>query len=107
LDKSIVDQFIISSLNEDVGDGDHTSLATISAGTKGKAKLLIKDEGILAGVELAIEIFHIVDPALKINILLNDGAKIKPNDIAQLHAAHEWHSNKNQAYSRFIKGHQY
>jgi nicotinate-nucleotide pyrophosphorylase (carboxylating) len=82
LDKSIVDQFIISSLNEDVGDGDHTSLATISAGTKGKAKLLVKDEGILAGVELAIEIFHIVDPALKINILLNDGAKIKPNDIA-------------------------
>ncbi|MDB4904980.1 MAG: hypothetical protein JWQ63_4261 [Mucilaginibacter sp.] len=82
MDKSIVDQFIISSLNEDVGDGDHTSLATISAGTKGKAKLLVKDEGILAGVELAIEIFHIVDPALKINILLNDGAKIKPNDIA-------------------------
>jgi nicotinate-nucleotide pyrophosphorylase (carboxylating) len=82
LDKSIVDQFIISSLNEDVGDGDHTSLATISAGTKGKAKLLVKDEGILAGVELAIEIFYIVDPGLKIKILLNDGAKIKPNDIA-------------------------
>lgn len=82
MDKSIVDQFIISSLNEDVGDGDHTSLATISAGTKGKAKLLVKDEGILAGVELAIEIFYIVDPGLKIKILLNDGAKIKPNDIA-------------------------
>jgi nicotinate-nucleotide pyrophosphorylase (carboxylating) len=82
LDKSIVDQFIISSLNEDVGDGDHTSLATITAGTKGKAKLLVKDEGILAGVELAIEIFHIVDPTLKINVLLNDGAKIKPGDIA-------------------------
>lgn len=82
MDKSIVDQFIISSLNEDVGDGDHTSLATITAGTKGKAKLLVKDEGILAGVELAIEIFHIVDPTLKINVLLNDGAKIKPGDIA-------------------------
>jgi nicotinate-nucleotide pyrophosphorylase (carboxylating) len=82
LDKSIIDQFILSSLNEDVGDGDHTSLATISAGTKGKAKLLIKDEGILAGVELAIEIFRIVDPGLKINVLLNDGAKIKPDDIA-------------------------
>ena len=82
MDKSIIDPFIISSLNEDVGDGDHTSLATISAGTKGKAKLLVKDEGILAGVELAIEIFHVVDPGLKINILVNDGAKIKPKDIA-------------------------
>ncbi len=71
LDKSIIDQFIISSLNEDVGDGDHTSLATITASTKGKAKLLVKDEGILAGVELATEIFHIVDPGLKINVLLN------------------------------------
>ena len=76
-----IDQFIISSLAEDVGDGDHTSLATISAGTRGKAKLLVKEAGILAGVELAQEIFRIVDPELKINILLNDGARIKPGDI--------------------------
>jgi len=57
-------------------------LATISQGTKGKAKLLVKDEGILAGVELAIEIFHIVDPNLELNIFINDGAKVKPGDIA-------------------------
>jgi nicotinate-nucleotide pyrophosphorylase (carboxylating) len=82
LDKSIIDQFIISSLNEDVGDGDHTSLATISAGAKVKAKLLVKDEGILAGVELAEEIFNVVDPGLKINVFIKDGAKVKPKDIA-------------------------
>jgi len=82
LDKEIVDPFIINALKEDVGDGDHTSLATITAGSKGKAKLLVKDTGILAGVELAEEIFHIVDPNLTLTILLTDGAKIKPGDIA-------------------------
>jgi nicotinate-nucleotide pyrophosphorylase (carboxylating) len=81
LDKEIIDQFILDSLKEDVGDGDHTSLATIPAGTKGKAKLLVKDEGILAGVELTLEIFHIVDESLKPTVFLNDGAKIKPGDI--------------------------
>jgi len=81
LDKEIIDQFILNSLSEDVGDGDHTSLATIPAGTQGKAKLLVKDDGILAGVELAVEIFHVVDAQLKLNIFLNDGTAIKPGDI--------------------------
>jgi nicotinate-nucleotide pyrophosphorylase (carboxylating) len=82
LDKEIIDPFIVNALKEDVGDGDHTSLATIAAGSKGKAKLLVKDEGILAGVEVAEEIFHIIDPGLKLKIYLNDGAKIKYGDIA-------------------------
>lgn len=82
MDKLLIDKFISDSLHEDVGDGDHTSLATIPAGKQGKAKLLVKDEGILAGVELALEIFHIVDPGLKVTIFLNDGAKIKPKDVA-------------------------
>jgi nicotinate-nucleotide pyrophosphorylase (carboxylating) len=82
LDKLFIDQFIVNSLDEDTGDGDHTSLATITAGTQGKAKLLVKDDGILAGVELAAEIFHIVDTNLKLNIFLNDGAKVKFGDIA-------------------------
>jgi nicotinate-nucleotide pyrophosphorylase (carboxylating) len=82
LDKLLIDKFISDSLNEDVGDGDHTSLATIPAGKQGKAKLLVKDEGILAGVELALEIFHIVDASLKVTVFLNDGAKIKPKDVA-------------------------
>ena len=82
MDKQLIDQFIINALKEDVGDGDHTSLATIPAGTTGKAKLLVKDNGILAGVELAAEIFHIVDDKLKLNVFLNDGAEIKYGDIA-------------------------
>ena len=82
MDKLLIDQFIVNSLDEDTGDGDHTSLATIPAGTQGKAKLVVKDEGILAGVELAAEIFHIVDAKLKLNIFLKDGAKVKHGDIA-------------------------
>jgi nicotinate-nucleotide pyrophosphorylase (carboxylating) len=82
LDKEIIHHFITNALAEDVGDGDHTSLATIPDGTIGKAKLLVKDFGILAGVELAIEIFNQVDNNLKVNIFLNDGAEIKPKDIA-------------------------
>lgn len=82
LDKELIHQFITAALSEDVGDGDHTSLATIEAGTQGKAKLLVKDTGILAGVELAKEIFYVIDPDLKLKVYLNDGAKVKPKDIA-------------------------
>jgi nicotinate-nucleotide pyrophosphorylase (carboxylating) len=82
LDKEIIHQFIVNALSEDVGDGDHTSLSTIEAGTQGKANLLVKDSGILAGVELAAEIFRQVDPNLKLNIFLEDGAEVKPKDIA-------------------------
>jgi len=82
LDKLLIDKFISDSLNEDVGDGDHTSLATIPAGTQGKAKLLVKDEGILAGVELSLEIFRVIDAELKVTVFLNDGAKVKPKDVA-------------------------
>jgi nicotinate-nucleotide pyrophosphorylase (carboxylating) len=81
LDKQLVDSFIERALTEDVGDGDHTSLATIPQGTMGKAQLLVKDTGVLAGVELAIEIFNIVNPGLKVDVLLQDGASIKPKDV--------------------------
>lgn len=81
MDKEYIHSFITNALAEDVGDGDHTSLATIPAGTQGKAKLLVKDTGILAGVELSLEIFKQVDPNLKVNVLLHDGAEIKPKDI--------------------------
>ncbi|WP_374949762.1 carboxylating nicotinate-nucleotide diphosphorylase [Mucilaginibacter sp.] len=82
MDKELIHQFITASLAEDVGDGDHTSLATIEAGTQGKANLLVKDTGILAGVELAVEIFKTVDAALAVEVLINDGTAIKPKDIA-------------------------
>lgn len=82
LNKEITTPFIYNALQEDIGDGDHTSLATIPAGTLGKAKLLVKEEGILAGVELALYIFEIVDPALKVDVFLHDGAAVKPKDVA-------------------------
>lgn len=81
MNKEIVDQFIKDTLAEDVGDGDHTSLATIPAGTTGKAQLLVKDTGIIAGVELALEIFFIVDLDLRAEVFINDGAAVKPGDI--------------------------
>jgi nicotinate-nucleotide pyrophosphorylase (carboxylating) len=82
LDKQLIHQFIKNALTEDVGDGDHTSLSTIPTGTKGKARLIVKDTGILAGVELALEIFARVDAKLKVTVFLNDGTLVKPGDIA-------------------------
>ncbi|WP_454801839.1 carboxylating nicotinate-nucleotide diphosphorylase [Mucilaginibacter phyllosphaerae] len=82
MDKEIIHPFIVNALSEDVGDGDHTSLSTIETGTQGKAKLLVKDTGILAGVELALEIFREVDPNLKVTVFINDGAEVKPKDVA-------------------------
>jgi nicotinate-nucleotide pyrophosphorylase (carboxylating) len=81
LDKELVRPFIENALKEDVGDGDHTSLATIPAGTTGKAKLLVKDTGIIAGVELAEYIFEQVDKDLKVNVFIKDGTEVKPKDI--------------------------
>ncbi|RNL54467.1 carboxylating nicotinate-nucleotide diphosphorylase [Pedobacter jejuensis] len=82
MDKQLIAQFIKNALAEDVGDGDHTSLATIPAGTQGKAKLIIKEDGILAGVELALEIFSEVDQSLMVDVLINDGQEVKFGDIA-------------------------
>jgi nicotinate-nucleotide pyrophosphorylase (carboxylating) len=81
LDIELVQPFIDNALKEDVGDGDHTSLATIPAGTTGKAKLLVKDTGIIAGVELAEYIFQRVDKDLKLNVFIKDGTEVKPKDI--------------------------
>ena len=82
MDKKLIDTFIKNAIAEDLGDGDHTSLSTIPSGSVGKAKLLIKEDGILAGVELGLEIFRQVDPSLKTEIFLNDGDAVKYGDIA-------------------------
>lgn len=73
---------IHNAIREDVGDGDHSSLACIPKGAVGKAKLLIKDQGILAGVEFAKQVFLVVDPQLEIEILIKDGSKVHYGDIA-------------------------
>jgi nicotinate-nucleotide pyrophosphorylase (carboxylating) len=75
-------QFIASALAEDIGDGDHSTLAAIPATARSKAKLLVKDSGILAGVDLAIQIFHQFDPSLKLEVNLKDGDPINKGDIA-------------------------
>jgi nicotinate-nucleotide pyrophosphorylase (carboxylating) len=67
---------------EDIGDGDHTSLSCIPATAMGKSRLIIKDTGVLAGVEVAKRVFHAFDPELKINVFINDGAEVKPGDVA-------------------------
>ncbi|RZK59064.1 MAG: carboxylating nicotinate-nucleotide diphosphorylase [Pedobacter sp.] len=81
MDKQLVDLFIKNAIAEDVGDGDHTSLSTIPKDTQGKAKLIVKEDGVLAGVELAIEIFNQIDPALKVDVLIKDGARVKFGEI--------------------------
>lgn len=76
-------QLIIeNAIREDVGDGDHSSLACIPADAMGKAKLLVKDEGILAGVEFAKMVFNYVDPEMQVEVLISDGTPVKYGDVA-------------------------
>ena len=70
------------AFKEDVRDGDHTALATIPANHKGKMQLLVKEDGILAGVEAAVEIFRIIDKTISVKVLLKDGRRVKKGDIA-------------------------
>lgn len=76
------DRLIAAALAEDLGDGDHTTLSTIPAGAQGGARLLVKEPGVLAGVELAQAIAHQHDPALSFRIFLQDGATVQPGDVA-------------------------
>jgi nicotinate-nucleotide pyrophosphorylase (carboxylating) len=77
-----LDQFIENAIREDVGDGDHTSLSTIPQAATGKARLIVKDNGILAGVEVAQKVFEKFDPAIKFETLISDGTRVKYGDIA-------------------------
>lgn len=80
--REAIDRLIDSAIIEDIGDGDHTSLASIPEGATGKARLLIKESGILSGVEMAALIFSKIDNSLTIERFLEDGDSIKPGDIA-------------------------
>lgn len=77
-----IDEIISLALEEDLGPGDYTSLATIPPGKTGTSKLLIKEEGILAGVDIAEKVFQTLDPSLVFEWLIPDGSRIKPGDIA-------------------------
>lgn len=76
------EEIIKLAFSEDLGDGDHSSLACVPETAQAKARLIIKDEGILAGVELAQQIFHQYDPQLKVEIYIQDGTPVKKGDIA-------------------------
>lgn len=78
----LIDQLIALSFAEDIGDGDHTTLSCIPSTAMGKSRLIIKEEGIIAGVEMAREIFRRFDPEMKMEVYINDGAHVKPGDIA-------------------------
>ena len=77
-----IDSIIQNAIREDVGDGDHSSLACIPITATGKAKLLVKDEGIIAGIDLAKQVFNYVDDRLEIETLIADGSPVKYGDIA-------------------------
>lgn len=77
-----IEVIINNAIREDIGEGDHSSLACIPSTAAGRAKLLIKEEGVLAGVEFAKQVFHTVDPSLVIEVKLNDGDYVKHGDVA-------------------------
>ena len=80
----LIDRLIDLSFAEDIGDGDHTTLCCIPEDAMGKSHLLIKEDGILAGVEIAKEVFARFDPTMVVEVLINDGAKVHRGDIAMV-----------------------
>jgi nicotinate-nucleotide pyrophosphorylase (carboxylating) len=82
MENRILREFILRSLSEDLGDGDHSSLACIPLDTKGKAKLLIKEKGVLAGIRVARVLFSTIDKDLDFDVVLEDGSDVNPGDVA-------------------------
>lgn len=80
-EKELIDKLIDLAFAEDIGDGDHTTLSCIPDTAVGKSELLIKEPGILAGVEVAKEVLHKFDPQLEIEVFIEDGVAVKPGDI--------------------------
>ena len=75
---SVIDRWLL----EDIGDGDHTTFSTIPKDASGSAKLLVKEQGILAGVEVAHQVFHRFDSGIRFDLLMKDGSTITPGDVA-------------------------
>ena len=78
----MIDEIIQNALREDIGDGDHSTLSCVPENATGVAKLLVKGDGIMAGIELAKRIFEMYDPSLEVTTFINDGDQIKFGDIA-------------------------
>ena len=82
--EELVDKLIDLAFAEDIGDGDHTTLCCIPEDAMGRSHLLIKEDGVLAGVEVAKEVFRRFDPELKVEVLMEDGTRVKNGDIAMV-----------------------
>jgi nicotinate-nucleotide pyrophosphorylase (carboxylating) len=82
MESNYIDFFIENALKEDIGDGDHTSLACIPVDVRGKLQLTVKERGILAGVNMAHRVFSKLDNTAKTTVYIHDGAQVKPGDIA-------------------------
>ncbi|MDE7438450.1 MAG: carboxylating nicotinate-nucleotide diphosphorylase [Muribaculaceae bacterium] len=78
----LIDDLLNLAFAEDLGDGDHTTLSTIPADAMGRSRLIIKEDGILAGVDVAEKVLHKVDPSIKMEVFIKDGAEVKKGDIA-------------------------
>ncbi len=81
-EKELINNLITLAFAEDIGEGDHTTLCSIPESEMGRSQLLIKEAGVLAGVEIAKKVFGSFDPGLQLEVLLKDGAPVKPGDIA-------------------------
>jgi len=80
--EELIDDLLTLAFAEDVGDGDATTLSTIPADEQGAQHLLVKEEGIIAGIDIARKVFEKFDPSLKMTVYINDGTHVKPGDIA-------------------------
>ena len=78
----LIDDLLALAFAEDIGDGDHTTLSTIPADAKGRSRLLIKEKGILSGVDIARKVFEKLDPSIKMEVYISDGAEVNPGDVA-------------------------
>ncbi len=83
-EKELIDRLIDLAFAEDIGDGDHTTLSCIPPTAMGKSRLLIKEAGILAGVEIAKEVFRRFDPSMKVEVFMEDGSEVKPGDVPMI-----------------------
>ena len=78
----LIDNLLDLAFAEDLGDGDHTTLSTIPENAMGRSRLIIKEDGILAGVEVAEKVLHRVDPSIKMTVMIGDGAEVNKGDVA-------------------------
>ncbi len=78
----LIDDLLDLAFSEDLGDGDHTTLSTIPENAMGRSRLIIKEDGILAGVKVAEKVLHRVDPSIKMTVMIGDGAEVNKGDVA-------------------------